>query len=93
MSEGGDGPFCRVCNKEFRTKRGWRYVCCNGHDCGCYGAVLPNDVCSASCLENEEQECETCGGRGEVGGFLSIHEGYQTDPCPDCGVPNVLTPP
>jgi hypothetical protein len=29
--------------------------------------------------------CETCGGRGEVGGFVHPDGGYQTDPCPDCG--------
>ncbi len=34
------------------------------------------------------EPCQTCGGTGEVGGFVgsigSGAEGYQTDPCPDC---------
>lgn len=29
-------------------------------------------------------QCRTCGGRGEVGGFVNAESGYQTDPCPDC---------
>ena len=28
--------------------------------------------------------CKTCGGRGEVGGFVNADSGFQTDPCPDC---------
>lgn len=31
-----------------------------------------------------KQACLTCGGRGEIGGFVNAHSGYQTDPCPDC---------
>lgn len=30
------------------------------------------------------KKCETCNGRGEVGGFVNADNGYQTDPCPDC---------
>lgn len=28
--------------------------------------------------------CQTCDGRGEVGGLLPGDGGYQTDPCPTC---------
>lgn len=28
--------------------------------------------------------CDTCNGRGEIGGFVNAESGYQTDPCPDC---------
>lgn len=28
--------------------------------------------------------CATCGGRGEIGGFVNAEMGYQTDPCPEC---------
>ena len=66
MSEGGDGPFCRVCGKEFRYRR-HRYVCCNGHDCGCYGAMLPDDVCSTACLEAEIEEDEEFDADEELG--------------------------
>lgn len=31
-----------------------------------------------------EQHCDMCGGRGEIGGFVSADSGYQTDPCPAC---------
>lgn len=31
--------------------------------------------------------CGTCNGRGEIGGFVSMDSGYQTDPCPDCRQP------
>ena len=34
------------------------------------------------------KSCQTCGGRGEIGGFVgsigSGSEAYQTDSCPDC---------
>lgn len=34
---------------------------------------------------NETRACETCGGRGEVGGFVGGGApGYETHPCPDC---------
>ena len=61
MSEGGDGPFCRVCNKPFRDSLAFgrfrmRYACCNGRNCGCGGGTLPDDVCSMTCLENEAFE-------------------------------------
>lgn len=29
--------------------------------------------------------CKTCGGHGEIGGFVNAESGYQSDPCPDCG--------
>lgn len=29
-------------------------------------------------------KCRTCGGRGEVGGFVNSENGYQTDACPEC---------
>lgn len=28
--------------------------------------------------------CDTCNGRGEIGGFVNMENGYQTDPCPSC---------
>ena len=34
---------------------------------------------------DEARACETCGGRGEVGGFVGGGApGYETHPCPDC---------
>lgn len=33
------------------------------------------------------RECEYCNGRGEIGGFVSMDSGYQTDPCPHCSHP------
>ena len=58
MSEGGDGPFCRVCNREFRDRRRIRWVCCNGDMCGCYGRRMPDEVCSIECLDREAIESE-----------------------------------
>ena len=58
MSEGGDGPFCRVCNREFRDRRRIRWVCCNGDMCGCYGQIMPDEVCSIECLDREAIESE-----------------------------------
>ena len=60
MSEDyGADEYCRVCDKPIRLRanmlsgRSRRYICCNGHDCGCGGGTLPNDICSVSCLETE----------------------------------------
>lgn len=55
---------CRQCDKEFVNMR-TRYVCCNGTDCGCYGATIPEDFCSATCYENYDPTpwCGACGAR------------------------------
>lgn len=47
---------CRVCDQEILLPVTLkpRYVCCNGKDCGCYGAILPPDLCSVTCAEEAE---------------------------------------
>lgn len=50
---------CRACGKWIRLTKHPRYACCNGRDCGCGGATLPDDICSMSCYETME-EC-ACG--------------------------------
>lgn len=46
---------CRTCDKEFAVPLlNRRWVCCNGQDCGCYGATIPNEFCSSECYENYE---------------------------------------
>lgn len=32
------------------------------------------------------RKCETCGGHGEIGGFVNAESGYQSEPCPDCAI-------
>lgn len=59
LMTGGDRPYptrCRVCGGALRHGWGVRYYCCSGWECGCGGAVLPYDVCSSACLENEIEE-------------------------------------
>lgn len=46
---------CVVCDKEFMVPMmNRRWVCCNGHDCGCNGETLPDTFCSTECYENYE---------------------------------------
>jgi hypothetical protein len=55
---------CRVCDKEFAVPLlNRRWVCCSGRDCGCYGATIPNEFCSAECYENYDPTpwCSGCG--------------------------------
>lgn len=54
---------CVACDKEFPTPPRARYACCNGTDCGCYGAVIPEAFCSLSCYENYDPTpwCSGCG--------------------------------
>lgn len=44
---------CVVCGNDVPATWHPRYVCCNGRDCGCYGAMLPANICSTQCYENE----------------------------------------
>jgi hypothetical protein len=61
------GALCVVCDHELPPMgMAARYVCCNGRDCGCYGAVLPSDVCSTECYEAQQDRdptpwCSGCG--------------------------------
>lgn len=34
----------------------------------------------------QNEQCQTCHGRGVIGGFVSAESGYQDDPCPDCTI-------
>ena len=45
---------CIACDKEFDPTRRSRRICCNGQDCGCQGALLPDEFCSLACYENYE---------------------------------------
>jgi hypothetical protein len=33
---------------------------------------------------SKAQPCETCNGRGLVGGFVNAENGYHAEPCPEC---------
>lgn len=50
----GDPTTCRVCGHNVPRSGYPRYYCCNGDMCGCGGGTLPDNVCSSSCLENED---------------------------------------
>lgn len=43
-------------------------------------------------IPTRQSVCETCCGRGVVGGFVSADSGYQDDPCPDCSRPAQSVP-
>ena len=49
---------CRICGGPITLTSSPRYVCCNGSDCGCYGATLPTDLCSLKCYGRAETEVE-----------------------------------
>jgi hypothetical protein len=60
---------CIACGKEFAVPLlNRRWVCCNGQDCGCYGATIPNEFCSTSCYENYDPTpwCNSCGARRQA---------------------------
>lgn len=42
---------CVVCGDEIKPSR---RMCCDGTDCGCMGAYLPDEFCSMHCYENNE---------------------------------------
>lgn len=69
---------CVACGKDFMVPMmNRRWVCCNGRDCGCNGAQLPDEFCSTSCYENyepAEDDDEPLGG-GDVGceAHIAIH--------------------
>lgn len=54
-------PTCRTCGKEFPLPQRPRLVCCNGTDCGCLGATIPDDFCTLRCYENDPREECACG--------------------------------
>jgi hypothetical protein len=53
---------CIACDNEFDTARS-RRICCNGIDCGCQGATIPDEFCSLACYENYDPTpwCAGCG--------------------------------
>lgn len=46
---------CRVCGGPVPISGYLRYFCCDGRDCGCGGGTLPDNVCSSTCLEDEDR--------------------------------------
>jgi hypothetical protein len=65
---------CHVCKNTFIGHK--RRVVCK---------VCNNGFIRAQKEADETRACETCGGRGEVGGFVGGGApGYETHPCPDC---------
>ena len=63
-----DEGTCIACGEDFVVPLHPRLVCCNGRDCGCYGATIPNSFCSLSCYENYDPTpwCNGCGARRQT---------------------------
>lgn len=47
---------CAACDAEVPQTSHPRYTCCNGTDCGCYGATIPDSFCSLACYENWDED-------------------------------------